>query len=225
MGTAIVQTVALGLVVAISPFRTTAVILVLLSDRARRTGPMFLIGFVAALAIASGIGLLLTSPIDVGTSEHAPTVVSIGLLVVGLVFLAIASWEWFNRPGKDEGPTLPRWLRSIDKLSPVLALGLGAGLAVFSFKNLGIMITAILIIAQANLTAAEDVVLYLVFVAIASLGVAIPVIWYLVSGQEAVATLDNWKTWLTRHNAAVMGVSMLLAGLLMIGKGIGGLVG
>ena len=49
------------------------------------------------------------------------------------------------------------------------------------------------------------------------------VIWYLIAGKSAEAKLDLMKVWLTRNNAVVMAVLLLVLGVSQVGKGIGGL--
>jgi hypothetical protein len=220
MGGVIVQTIAIALAVAISPMRTSAAILVLLSDRARLAGPLYLAGFVIGISLATGLGLLLGISVAVTDQETPPTAVSVVILAAGLLLLGISSWTWMNRPKDDEAPALPRWLRSIESISPPVALGLGFGLAVFSFKNLGLILVAALAIAQADVSVVAKIVLSIGFVAVACLGVAVPVGWFVFAGSRAAERLTGWKEWLTLHNGGVTAVSTALGGLLLVGKGI-----
>jgi hypothetical protein len=223
MGDALGLVLVAALCVAFSPFRTSAVILVLLSARGRTAGPLFLAGFVAALTLVAGLGLIVAWAADLKRDDPS-TLVSTIFLGLGLVVLSFASWEWWNRPKQGQTPSMPRWMRSIDRLPPVAALGLGAGLAVLSFKNLGLTIAAIVAIGAADLDLVGAIVLLVVFVGVASLGVAIPVAWRIRSGQQAEAELTALKSWLVAHNAIVMSLSMVLLGVTLLGKGLGGLI-
>ena len=42
-----------------------------------------------------------------------------------------------------------------------------------------------------------------------------PVMYYLVGGESARATLDGWKSWLNHHNAVVMTVLLLVIGVVL----------
>jgi hypothetical protein len=64
------------------------------------------------------------------------------------------------------------------------------------------------------------VVAIAVFVVIASLTIAGPVVYSLVGGAKAKASLDSAKSWLTAHNAAVMAVLFLVFGVDLIAKGL-----
>ena len=58
---------------------------------------------------------------------------------------------------------------------------------------------------------------------VGSLGVAAPVAVYFLMGARAKAILDEWKSWLAANNATVMMILFLVFGVVLIGKGIGGL--
>ena len=198
----IAVTVATALAVAISPMRTSAAILVLLSNRARRAGPLYLVGFVVGISFVTFLGLVLGTAADLDRS-HTPTIVSVVILAAGCDVSRIASWTWQNRAKDAEAAGLPRWLREIESLSPLMALGLGFGLAVFSFKNLGLILLAALAITQPDISTVTKTLLSIAFVIVSCLGVAIPVGWYMASGDRATKTLTVWKDWLTRHNSWV----------------------
>jgi hypothetical protein len=66
MGTAIGNILPLALGVAISPVPIIAVILMLLSPRARTSGPAFLAGWVVRLAIAGVVVLALSYSVGLG---------------------------------------------------------------------------------------------------------------------------------------------------------------
>ncbi len=46
-------------------------------------------------------------------------------------------------------------------------------------------------------------------------------VYELVGGAKARATLDDMKAWMTEHNNAVMAVLFLVFGVVLISKGIG----
>lgn len=65
----------------------------------------------------------------------------------------------------------------------------------------------------------------MIFIVLASISVAGPVIWYLVAQEQASRTLEAVKGWLERNNAVVMMVLFVVLGVGQIGKGISGLFG
>jgi mannose/fructose/N-acetylgalactosamine-specific phosphotransferase system component IID len=60
----------------------------------------------------------------------------------------------------------------------------------------------------------------IVFVVVASLSIAAPVVYYLVGGEKAKARLDEMKGWLALHNDAVMAVLFLVFGAKLIADGL-----
>lgn len=62
-----------------------------------------------------------------------------------------------------------------------------------------------------------------VFVGVASITIAVPVVYDLIGGESAAATLDRLKDWLRFHNTAVMAVLLLVFGVDLIAQGLPGL--
>ena len=71
-----------------------------------------------------------------------------------------------------------------------------------------------------GLSTTDAVVAIAVFVVIASLTIVVPVLYALLGGEHATATLESAKAWLSAHNAAVMAVLFLVFGVDLIAKGL-----
>ena len=80
---------------------------------------------------------------------------------------------------------LPKYLQTIDTLTPLKAAGLGVVLSVVNPKNLMMIIAGALVISQADLSDGDTIIAVLVFVLIAISTVAVPVILYIVMGERA----------------------------------------
>ena len=63
------------------------------------------------------------------------------------------------------------------------------------------------------------------FVILASLSIAVPVVYVLVGGDGAKRTLEGWRTWLEAHNAAVMAVLFIVIGAKLVGSGLDAILG
>ena len=129
-----VLTYAIG--VAISPVPIIAVILMLFSARARVNGPMFLLGWIAALGVVSGVAYVVSDAADAATDTTAADTVSWGKIAVGVFFLLIAGRQWRSRPAPGAQPEMPKWMAGIDAFSPVKAFTLALLLAGVNPKNL-----------------------------------------------------------------------------------------
>ncbi len=65
----------------------------------------------------------------------------------------------------------------------------------------------------------------LVYVVLACVTVAAPVVLALALGEKAGPTLNSWKAWLTHNHATVMMVLCLIFGIVLLSKGLGTLLG
>jgi hypothetical protein len=223
MGPTIREILPLAIGVAISPIPIIAVILMLFGPKARRTGPAFALGWVGALLLVGGIVLIVADGGDISTDEAASDAVYWSKLLLGLLFLALAIRQWRSRPKEGEEPEMPKWMSAIDQFTPGRAFGLAGLLAGVNPKNLGLTLAAGTTIAQAGLAGGENWLALIVFVALASVSVATPVVYYLVASASAEHTLNAMKAWLLANNATVMFVLFLILGVKLIGDGLGSL--
>jgi threonine/homoserine/homoserine lactone efflux protein len=220
MGHGISEILTFAIGVAISPIPIIAVILMLFSDRAKVNGPAFLLGWVVALAAVSAVVYVLAHDGDVATSSTASDSVSWGKIALGVLLLGFARRNWRKRPHAGAEPEMPKWLATVESVSPAKAFGLAVVLAAINPKNLILTLGAIAGLAQLGLSTSDAVVAIVVFVVIASLTIVVPVLYALVGGTRARTSLDSAKTWLTAHNAAVLAVLFMVFGVNIIAQGL-----
>ncbi|HEY6472254.1 MAG TPA: GAP family protein [Acidimicrobiales bacterium] len=220
MGQGISEVLTFAIAVAISPIPIIAVILMLFSARAKVNGPAFLLGWVVALAAVSTVVYVLAHDGDVATSSTASDSVSWGKIALGAGFLLLARRQWRSRPVPGAEAEMPKWMGHIDTLSPLKAAGLGVALVAVNPKNLILTMGSAAGLAQLGLSTSDAIVATAVFVALASVTIAAPVVYALVGGARARAALDSAKAWLGVHNAAVMTVLFLVFGVDLIAKGL-----
>jgi threonine/homoserine/homoserine lactone efflux protein len=223
MGKAISEVLPFAIGVAISPVPIIAVILVLFSARARINGPVFAIGWVVGVAVVSTVVYLVADAGDVSTSGGASDTSYWIKLVVGLLLVWFAVRDWRKRPAPGETPETPKWMSAIDTLTPAKAGGLGVLLSTANPKNLALSLGAGSSLAQAGALGGEATVGLIVFVVIASLTIAVPVVFSLSGGERAAHVLDGWRVWLAAHNTAVMAVLFLVFGAVLFSQGLRGL--
>jgi threonine/homoserine/homoserine lactone efflux protein len=220
MGQGISEVLTFAIGVAISPVPIIAVILMLFSQRANVNGPVFLLGWVVALAVVSGVVYVISDQSNAATSTTASDSISWGKIVLGALFLLLAARQWRNRPAPGAEPEMPKWMAGVDKVAPGKALGLGVLLAAVNPKNLILTLGAAAGLAQLGLSTSDAVVSLIVFVVVASLTIGVPVAYYLLGGDKAKTRLDELKDWLAVHNTAVMAVLFLVFGVDLIAKGL-----
>jgi predicted transporter len=206
--------------VAISPLPIIAVTLMLFSQRARANGPAFLVGWVVALAIVSGVAYLLADQADAATDSAPADTIAWGRVVFGLLFLLLGVRTWRHRPAPGAAHDLPKWMAGIDVLTPGKALGIGLLLAGVNPKNLMLTAAAGAGLATLGLSTGDAVGSLIVFVVIGSITIGAPVLYYLFGGAGAGARLRDLKDWLAVHNDAVMTVLFLVLGAKLIADGL-----
>jgi hypothetical protein len=59
-----------------------------------------------------------------------------------------------------------------------------------------------------------------IYVWVAILGVAAPIVVTAFLGDRSPKVLGGWKVWLTQNNATVMSVLFLIFGVVLIGQGV-----
>jgi hypothetical protein len=217
-GVSEVLTFAVG--VAISPVPIIAVILMLFSQRARVNGPVFLLGWVLALAVVSGIVYVASDQSGAAADSTVSESISWGKILLGVLLLLLAVRSWRGRPAPGTNPEMPKWMAGLGDLPPGKALGLGLLLAGVNPKNLILTLGAAAGLAQLGLSTAAAATSLAVFVTVGSLTIAGPVVYYLLGGKRAEAALEELKGWLGAHNAAVMTVLFLVLGANLIAKGL-----
>jgi len=215
----------LAIGIAISPIPIIACILILFSPKARVNGPLFLLGWVVGIAAVTTVALVVTDSTGAADSPAGgSSIADLVTLIVGLAAIALGIRQWRSRPAPSEEAKLPAWMSAISGFSPGRALAFGVLLSALNPKNLVFAVAAGVAIDSAVAGGGNALAMEVLFVVLASLSIAIPVVYTLVGGESARRTLDGWRAWLTAHNAAVMAVLFVVIGAKLLGEGLDGFV-
>lgn len=223
MGQAIGGILPLAIGVAISVLPIIAIILMLITPRARSNGLAFVAGWVLGLAVVGGAVLIIANAAGVSSSSGPSTAAYAIKLALGALFLLLAVKQWRSRPAPGAQVPPPRWMAALDTFGPGKSLGLGAALSGINPKNLVLTIGAAASIAQTGLSGGQQAGVLAVFIVLGSVTVTAPLVIYLAMGAKAAGILEGWRTWLAGNNAAIMFVLFLVFGVLLVGQGIAGL--
>ena len=225
MGEAIGQVLLLAVGVALSPVPIIAVILLLVTPRARVNGPAFMLGWLLGLAVVGVVVLAIAGPTD-GADDGGPTWVGVLQLVLGLGLVLVALRQWRSRPrGSDEETPAPKWMSAVDSFTPIKSLGTGVVLSAANPKNLLLSVAAAAAIAEAAISSGQEAAAYAAFALAGTVGVAVPVVVYFALGSRAGPVLHGMKIWMGRNNTVIMAVLCLVIGAKLLGDAIGGLTG
>ncbi|MFD3429784.1 GAP family protein [Nocardia fluminea] len=218
MGSVIGGLLPLAVGVAISPIPIIAAILMILSKNAGGTAKSFAVGWVAGILVVTGVMTLLAGTLG-GTDSEPSTGASIVKIILGVALVVLAVIQWQERSQTE----VPGWMKAIDTLTPVKALGLGALLSGVNPKNLLLCVSAGVAIGAGGLSAGGDLIAIVVFTLLASVTVLAVVLGYMLAADRLGPMLDSLRQWLQLNNHAVMAIVLLIMGAVVVGKGIGGL--
>jgi threonine/homoserine/homoserine lactone efflux protein len=221
MNEVIGEILPLALGVAISPVPVIAVILMLLSPKAKSTSLGFMLGWVLGIVVAVVVFTLLASVLPEADDDASKPVAGTVKIVLGGLLLLLAAKQWRSRPDDGSEPALPGWMGAIDTMTAARAAVLGFLLSGLNPKNLLMGAAAGIAIGSATVTLTDSVVVVAVFTVIAASTVAVPVIAYLLASARMAAPLSSLRTWLVHNNSTVMAVLLLVIGVVLVGKGIG----
>ncbi|WP_328474827.1 GAP family protein [Actinoplanes sp. NBC_00393] len=220
MGEAIGQSLPTAVGVALSPIPIIAVILMLTTPRARTNGPAFVLGWLLGLGVVGALVLTLAGPSASTGDDGAATWVGWLKLVLGVLVLAIAARQFRGRPRSGEEASMPGWMNAIDQFGAGKSLGMAVLLSAANPKNLLLAVAGAAAIAQTGIPGGQQAAAYAVFTAIASLGVAAPVVLYLAMGKRSEDLLARLKDWMSAHNAVIMSVLCLVIGAKLVGDAL-----
>ncbi|MFC8384730.1 GAP family protein [Nocardia sp. NPDC057272] len=218
MGSVIGGLLPLAVGVAVSPIPIIAAILMILSKNAGGAAKGFAVGWVAGILVVTGVMTLLAGTLG-GTDSEPSTGASIVKIILGVALVVLAVIQWQERSQTE----VPGWMKAIDTLTPVKALGLGALLSGVNPKNLLLCVSAGVAIGAGGLSAGGDLVAIVVFTLLASVTVLAVVVGYMLAADKLGPMLDSLREWLQLNNHAVMAIVLLIMGSVVVGKGIGGL--
>jgi threonine/homoserine/homoserine lactone efflux protein len=222
MGQAIGQLLPFAAVVALSPIPIVAVVLMLSTPRGRTNGLAFVAGWLAGIGVVGIVLLQLAKSVSVGSDEEPASWVSALKLVLGLGLLWLAAAQWRKRPRGDAEVATPAWMGALDSFTPLKSAGAAVALSLVNPKNALLIIGAAATEAEFGLSTGEEIVVWLVFTLVASVGVLVPIIVYFTMGDGADAMLARLNGWMTRNNKTIMAVLFLVIGVKLIGDAISG---
>jgi hypothetical protein len=221
---AIGEILPFAVVVMLSPINVIAAILLLFSPRPRWAATAYLVGFAVGVGVVAVAFDAVASGLDWGAGSDASRGAAVARVVLGAGLMVAGTRKVRARRGAAAtsagGPTLPAWMDGITGFGPGKAAATGVAIGALNPKNVAMAVAASFAVGAADLTSGETVAVVVVYVVLASAGVAAPLATTLVLGDRARPVLASWRTWLEANNDVVMAVLYLLFGVVLVGKGI-----
>lgn len=214
-----------GLVAAALPI--VAVILLLMSRGGRPKAVAFILAWLVTVFVIASVVALATGSGSASGEEGSPVWVGWIQLLVGLLLLVIAvrTLRESLRASGDATAEPPAWLTAVDGLGVGKVVGLSVALSGLNPKNLAMILGAGVTIGAFGLGVGGSLTAALVFAVLGSLGLIVPLLAVLVSGQAGAKGLGRARDWLVDHNDSVTMTVLFVFGGVFLAKGLRTLLG
>ena len=224
MGGVIGETLPLGRGIALNPISIVVATLILGTVNIPKNGIAFAFGWITGLTVLLVLTSLLVQQRTSTDPESTRTIVYVGKITFGLIFILAAIWGLRRRPWGGEDVGSQRWTQMVNEGGVVRSFGLGLFLADFSLKNFALVAAAAGVIGQAGLSNRGVAIAIGIFVLICTIGILVPLLIRIFGNERGDRLLAIWRGWLERNVATITAVVMVLLGAHLIAQGIGGLM-
>ncbi len=218
MGSALLQVVPLALAAALSSVPISATIFILLSESRTRSGLAFLagtvLGTVVAITLVTAVGQALP-----GLPRHHQALIGKLEIVVGIAMVLLGVVTLVRRSAASGRGT--RWLDGVGSLGTLPVFGIGLALNLRP-KAILLVAAAGLAISRAHLPFEESLILVVIYTAIATCTVVVPIVLTILLPHRMEPRLLAAKEWIAVHSTGVSATIMILIGAFVIGVGITG---
>jgi hypothetical protein len=200
---------------SVAPPLLLLTILFLSSQRPLPNASALALGYFTTCAVIGISGLLLFG----GAESTVATVGRIISATVGALLIILGLRSMLDSSDPDASP--PRWMESINAMSPPRAFGFGMALFPLQVKNLAIFVACLNLIIASSLSPRGSIVALMLVLVIFAIPVLVLMGLYAAVPQRATTMLGSFQAWMGRHNRAitvalcfVLGTFFLLRGFL-----------
>jgi len=208
------QLVVLAFGGSIAPPLLLLTILFLGSERPLPNAAAVALGYSSTCAAMGIAGLTVLG----GTEGAASTIGRVIGIAVGALLLVLSLRSLLNAPDPDAKP--PRWMESVNTMSPPRAFGFGMVLFPIQIKNLAIFVACIELIAASSLSPQGSAAALGLVLTIFAIPVLALIGLYASAPQRASKVLGSLRTWMEKNNRAITVVLCFLIGALFLFRGL-----
>jgi Sap, sulfolipid-1-addressing protein len=175
------------------------------------------IGVAAVIVLSAAGAAALSQPLRRGRD----TWIAVLEIMIGAALMVLAA-IYLRRRSQASGTGLPRWLSAVDSFGPLAAFAIGVLLS-FRPKGLLLGIAAGLALNAASLRGDEAILLIIIYTAIATSTVVVPIITSFVAPRKMEPKLVSARDWLTIKGRILTSVMMFMIGVVVLGSGLANL--
>lgn len=174
------------------------------------------LGYFTTCAVIGISGLVLFGGAE-GTIATVGRVVSV---TVGAMLLVLGLRSLLRPPDPDASP--PRWMESINSMSPPRAFGLGIALFPLQVKNLAIFVACLNLIIASSLGLEDSIAALGLVLVVFAIPVLVLIILYAAVPRRAATMLESLQTWMGKHNRTITLVICFVFGTFFLVRGLFG---
>jgi hypothetical protein len=220
VGRLIVEAALLGLVLtAASPIAIMGVLVMMPSDpHGTRSAVAFVAGWFTVLLAIGLVVIYGTGSVDFGKGSTGSTVTSglqLGLGIASLAY-AVVRHRRFRTAG---APPPPKWLERAGRVRPLAAFGIGVFLPYYV-----VALACLGEILQAGVGRTEQLIAYLVFLAVTTGLLATPLVVVAMAKDRSDQRLAAMQHWLDRNSQMLITLLVAAVGLVLTVRGALGLL-
>ena len=205
-----------------SPSPMIAIIILLMTQRAKLNASSFLLGWYTGLI---GVGLIvLIIPGLAKKSTYTPSNLAWARLILGSVFLIVSIFIARKIPRKGRQAPPPRWLPKLDSFGFLQSFTFGFFFAAPNIKNSSLVAAGMTSIIPFSLRLDQELLILILFCLVASIGVLIPPVVYLLFRGNAESVFNAMKKWLIMNRALILFLLVIIIGLLWVYQGVSTLI-
>ena len=201
---------------SIAPPLLLLTILFLASLRPLANAGALMLGYFTTCAVIGISGITLFS----GAEAAVSTVGRVISVTIGVLLLVLGLRTVLAPPDPDSTP--PKWMESIDSMSPPRAFGFGMVLFPLQVKNLAIFVACLNLIIVSSLGPEGSIVALGLVLLIFAIPVLALIGLYAAAPHRASKLLVSLRTWMEKNNRTITVVLCLVFGAFFLLRGFMG---
>lgn len=208
----------IAVAVAFSSVPLTVTILILLSPNRRKAALPFLVGWIIGVAAVITLSAAAAAALSQPLRRGRDTTIAVLEIVIGAA-LAVLAVIYLRRRSRANSTGLPHWLAAVDSFGPFVCFAIAV---VLSFRPKGLLlgIAGGLALNAAKIKADTAVLLIIIYTAIATSTVVVPIVASLVAPQRMEPKLVSARDWLAANGRILTSLVMFLIGVVILGSGL-----